>query len=128
MMELGHLESLQNTFNGREWCKFTALSNTDATVELNIHIQDDLSWFAGHFPEQPVLPGVVQTHWACELAQHLFVLKGIQKVSNLKFKTMILPNTQCVLKMTFNAEKKSVSFVFANEETTFSTGSLVFSA
>ena len=126
-MDLRDLKSLQNTFKGNEWCEFLELSKTDKSARIDVHVQDDLAWFSGHFPEQPVLPGVVQTHWACELSQHLFLMKGIQKVNNLKFKTMIFPNTRLVLNMTLNIEKKSVSFAFENNETTFSTGSLVFS-
>ena len=58
------LEKLQSDFDNKQWCHFNALENTHDQVSIDIHIQSDLSWFVGHFPQQPVLPGVVQTHWA----------------------------------------------------------------
>jgi 3-hydroxymyristoyl/3-hydroxydecanoyl-(acyl carrier protein) dehydratase len=127
IVEQATLESIQSTFIGNEWCEFISLSKMHNEFLVDAYISDDLSWFEGHFPDQPVLPGVVQTHWACELAQHLFMLEGVKKVNNLKFKTMILPNTHLSLNMKFNDEKKSVSFVFKSKDATFSTGSFVFS-
>jgi len=97
-----------------------------AVGELSLLIPSDLSWFVGHFPEQPVLPGVVQTHWACELAQHFFLIKDLRKVKNLKFKTMVLPNISLDLELKFNDQKNTVSFEYKNQEESFSTAILQF--
>jgi len=121
------LESLRSTFTGNEWCDIRAFLKTEQNAVVDLFIQQELSWFVGHFPEQPVLPGVVQTHWACEFAQHIFALKGLKKVSNLKFKTMVLPDTELTLKISFNQAKNVVAFSYQNDNETFSTGSLLFS-
>lgn len=122
------LEDLQSSFFGDEWCEFKALLKAEKSVDMDIYVQAELSWFAGHFPEQPVLPGVVQTHWACELAKHMFELKGLKKVNNVKFKTMVLPGTHLTLHMIFNDTKNSVAFTYKNDSETYSTGSLLFTA
>ena len=122
------LNNLRNSFMGDEWCEFKTLLKVKESVEIEAYIQQNLSWFAGHFPGQPVLPGVVQTHWACELAQHLFELKGLKKVNNLKFKTMILPETHLRLNLTFNVVKNSITFTYKNDDLIYSNGSLLFTA
>lgn len=126
-MEDCDVESLKGSFVGNEWCEFESLVITDESIKVGVYIQKSLSWFEGHFPNQPVLPGVVQTHWACELAQHVFARKGLKKVNNLKFKTMILPETYLTLNLSFNSVKNSVSFSYTHDNDTFSTGSLLFS-
>jgi len=120
------LEELRLLFNDEQWCQFQAFKVTDNSVTLNLYIQPQLSWFVGHFPEQPVLPGVVQTHWACELAQHFFSVTEVEKVNNVKFLTMILPETELTLSLSLNAEKKTVAFSYKNEQETFSQGSFRF--
>ncbi len=122
------IESLQNSFFGDDWCELKTVFQAKESVDIEVYIQQELSWFAGHFPNQPVLPGVVQTHWACELAKHIFSLEGLKKVSNVKFKTMILPDTHLALNMTFNADKNSVAFTYKDDSLTYSTGSLLFTA
>ena len=65
-------------------------SEQKAAIELDII--SGLAWFPGHFPGQPVLPGVVQLHWAAEIAAILFGLEGPpRQVKRLKFSNVIVP-------------------------------------
>lgn len=118
-----------------EWPSLLGYSAIDHTenadekivnVEIQFHVPAELSWFVGHFPEQPVLPGVVQTHWAGELSRALFPVGDFQQVNGLKFKSMILPDANVTLSLVFKAEKNSVAFRFENSSEVFTTGSLLF--
>lgn len=39
---------------------------TDDTLEAQIYVPNDSVWFAGHFPGEPILPGIALVHLACE--------------------------------------------------------------
>jgi len=72
----------------------------DGMHRLLLEISPALSWFKGHFPEQPILAGVVQLNWAGLLTQHLF---GFEKtpasVARLKFQHVVLPPAVLELKL-----------------------------
>lgn len=44
----------------------------DDTAEVAIALPADHPAFAGHFPDRPILPGVVQLDWAVRLAARSF--------------------------------------------------------
>lgn len=130
-------KTLWASFNQNEWpslLDYSVIENADEQIinaEIQFHVSPELSWFAGHFPEQPVLPGVVQTHWAGELSVALFPVGEFQQVNGLKFKSMILPSADVTLSLLFKAEKKSVAFCYENSQSEksseiFTTGSLLF--
>ena len=135
-------KTLWASFGQNEWptlLDYSTAMNADTetiSVEIKCHVPADLSWFAGHFPEQPVLPGVVQTHWAGELSAVLFPVGDFQQVNGLKFKSMILPDTHVILSLVFKAEKSNVAFRYESvlsehshsksSSEVFTTGSLLF--
>jgi ApeI dehydratase len=62
------------------------------TLRLLLDIDADLEWFRGHFPDNPVLPGVVQLHWAIGVAQTCFgYLDTPNEILRLKFKSIVTP-------------------------------------
>lgn len=72
-------------------------SNTVFEVQFDIHH----SIFQGHFPNQPVVPGVCLTHMCKELAEKVLDKKlNLQKGDNLKFLNFIDPNQHPRVKVT----------------------------
>ncbi len=121
------LTQLQAAFAGREWPDFSQLQAADDGYHLHLRVQADNRWLEGHFPGQPVLAGVVQTHWAAELSRALFPLgEGFQRIDNLKFQSVILPNQSLVLRLIHQPESRAVKFSYASASETFSEGKLVF--
>ncbi len=119
-----------------KWPTFLNIEQPSTSVETSVdensyeivcEIPASLSWFKGHFPDQPVLPGVVQVNWANDLAQQLFSIKDFRGINSLKFNTMVLPETQVTLSLIFNPERHSVKFSYNSNGTLFSSGILIFS-
>ena len=107
----------------------TETVRADSNVfETVCEIPAKLSYFAGHFPEQAVLPGVVQVNWANNLATQLFNVEEFRGVNSLKFNTMILPEAKVTLSLTLNPEKHTVKFSYKSDGTLFSSGVLVFAS
>ncbi len=123
------IDALKALFKAQEGPDITSANVTDVTAEINLNVDEHLSWFDGHFPDHKVLPGVVQIDWAGKLAKALFFRDSrFLQLTNIKFKSMVMPGTAMCLTLSFNAVKGSVTFQFSNETDSFSTGSFKFSA
>lgn len=123
------IEELSQCFPKAQWPLFEDLNNNENQVELLLNIHPEIHWFEGHFPNQPVLAGVVQTHWAGELAKHFFATgENFCRIDNLKFQSVILPNMYLTLTLEYLPEKNSVKFQYRNDERSYSEGKIVFAS
>lgn len=83
-------------------------------------------YLQGHFPQAPILPGVVQLDWAIQLAaQHWGTAESVQTVEVLKFNDMILPGTQVTLELERKRDN-CVVFRYHHNEQAFSSGRLIY--
>ena len=96
----------------------------DAAVFL-LHVDPDTAWFAGHFPGQPVLPGVVQIDWAITLAKNIGIdeaaFSGIPRV---KFSSLVLPDA--VLRLSLEKTVAGLRFRYESNQGVHSQGSVGF--
>lgn len=114
-------------FNACEGPTVKTVQASADKAHLTLHVDPQLAWFEGHFPEQKVLPGVVQIDWAGKIAKALFVQDyAFKQLTNIKFKTMVMPDTTLDLELAFNAEKGALKFHFFNQSESFSMGSFKF--
>ncbi|PKH07074.1 hypothetical protein [Moritella sp. Urea-trap-13] len=101
---------------------------------LTLHIPTDLDYFKGHFDQAPILAGVVQLHWAAELAQQYLDIAptDVMGIQVLKFQEMILPGHEVVLTLTKKSTEKvlfSYQSTMANGDVkSHSSGRLIFAA
>lgn len=67
-------------------------------AEFEFRLQPELKWFEGHFPDQPILPGVAQLHIAALLAERVW---GIDfpghDMSRVKFRRIMQPEERVTL-------------------------------
>lgn len=102
-------------------------------VDAQLLVAPDLAGFAGHFPDFPILPGVVQLDWAVHYAQEFLLLdEPVVRVERLKFTCPISPNTSLQLSLIYDAVRDSVDFRFYRQldgarELLFSQGRLIYS-
>ena len=101
----------------------------DNTVHIQLRVQPELSWFVGHFPEQPLLPGVVQTTWAIEFGRRYLPLPAqFRYLNNMKFMRFILPDTQLELRLQFVPAKSELHFEYRDGTAVCASGRIGFGA
>ncbi|HET7922451.1 MAG TPA: thioester dehydrase [Gammaproteobacteria bacterium] len=100
----------------------------DATYsELDIAVRADNPWFEGHFPGQPILPGVVQIGWAVHFACALHGSSPeVRTLEQIKFRRPILPGAELCLRLTPQPDTGKLRFEYRDAAGSFSSGTLVF--
>lgn len=84
--------------------------------------------FQGHFPENPILPGVIQVDWAVRLGTEAFgPLGAFSGMHNLKFMGLVRPGESLTLFLTFDATAGKLSFRYEGETERKSMGTIHFS-
>lgn len=91
-------------------------------------VDPQLEYFTGHFPGQPILPGVVQLDWSLKLAaqqwpaaMHETNFSGAQ---NLKFKSPIVPAE--LLQLVLSQQQGKLDFIFSTPTEVRSQGTLLY--
>ena len=96
-------------------------------AELEIRVPSDLMYLQGHFPDEPVLPGVVQVHWAIEFASQRFDLKpDFKAIEGLKFHRIIEPETSIRLVIEYDEAASKLRFSYTSGDDTCSQGRVLF--
>jgi 3-hydroxymyristoyl/3-hydroxydecanoyl-(acyl carrier protein) dehydratase len=129
MTDPSFLASLRNRLASSHWPRIDQINTSDQQFLLDLYIDSDMHWLEGHFPGQPVVAGVVQTHWAAELAKQLFNTGDeFVRIDNLKFQQVILSeqSLQLTLERSEATESCAVKFRYSRDEIIFSEGKLVF--
>lgn len=97
------------------------------SLVLDLHVPPALVHFAGHFPELPILPGVVQVDWAIRYAREHLALSGrFSSLETLKFLALVLPDTRLQLSLKWNAQIQRLDFAYSNSQRNFSSGRIFF--
>lgn len=121
------IDDLRQAFDSAEWPHFLGLDAVPNGYALTLDIHAGIRWFEGHFPQQPVLAGIVQTHWATELGKFLFPLGDkFVRIDNLKFQTVVLPGQQLSLRLEHLPDSGALKFRYVQDELSFSEGRCVF--
>lgn len=101
----------------------------DGVWTLELYVPPDLIYFPGHFPEAPVLPGVVQVAWALALAaQRLGTPPRCRVMEALKFQRLLRPGDRVELVLRHDKARNKLHFSYRHGDTAYSSGRLAWSA
>lgn len=85
-------------------------------AEFEMRLQPELKWFEGHFPGQPILPGVAQLHIASVLGERIW---GIafpgHDMSRVKFRRVMQPEERVSLSLTRKDLRLDFQYVSGGE-------------
>jgi 3-hydroxymyristoyl/3-hydroxydecanoyl-(acyl carrier protein) dehydratase len=108
--------------------EITAERHAPGHAEYDLRLQPELFPFAGHFPGLPILPGVVQVHWAIRLGERDFVWPGpFLALEQLKFLAVVRPEDRLMLTLDWDAGQQRLRFDYRAGKTRYSRGEVVFS-
>ena len=94
-------------------------------ASYTLFVPKDLSFFRGHFPDYPIVPGVSQIDWAVYYSQRdLRLNSNISSMENIKFKRPIGPDFTLSLRLSLLPGDNGISFHFFDEQGSFSSGKL----
>jgi 3-hydroxymyristoyl/3-hydroxydecanoyl-(acyl carrier protein) dehydratase len=104
-----------------------ALERAADHLNLRLVIPDTNPYFDGHFPECPVLPGVVQVGWAIEFARlHIPFAARFHSLAAVKFMRVIQPNANVTLRLAADATRRELSFEYLISGEPCSSGRVLF--
>jgi hypothetical protein len=102
---------------------------TAETFDGIMFIDPSLPVFAGHFPDNPILPGIVQIDWAVTAAQEAFEQtpeNRFRGMSQIKFKAPVPPGSW--LRLTLSLAAGHVDFAYADGSSSRTQGRLQYDA
>ena len=98
-----------------------------AHAELELDVEPDLAAFEGHFPETPVLPGVILLDWVMRLANDAFGLQtACRQMEALKFHHVVQPGARLHLDLRWQAASGVLEFRYRDGERAHASGRLRF--
>jgi 3-hydroxymyristoyl/3-hydroxydecanoyl-(acyl carrier protein) dehydratase len=94
---------------------------------LEVNCPSNLLYFDGHFPGQPILPGVVQLDWVIRFGRECFELPSeFCAVHALKFRRVIPPDMPFILALDYRPTKATLDFKILSDLGTHASGRVLF--
>lgn len=93
------------------------------TLTLQLRLDHELVWFAGHFPGAPLLPGVAQLHLAIGYACEQWAIEErFSGLEMLKFQRPLQPGVEVTLQLSWQAESRKLQFCYLKDGEAASSG------
>jgi 3-hydroxymyristoyl/3-hydroxydecanoyl-(acyl carrier protein) dehydratase len=94
-------------------------------VELELLIPENLAYLEGHFPDLPIVPGVVLIDWVTELAvRHLALPVDAAQTFAVKFRQVMRPGELVTLSLRYEPVRRQLGFAYRNDSRPLATGTI----
>jgi acyl-CoA synthetase (AMP-forming)/AMP-acid ligase II/3-hydroxymyristoyl/3-hydroxydecanoyl-(acyl carrier protein) dehydratase len=123
------LDRLQALFEKEpvKWPEILQQGLIDDQLSIECRVLPELIYFDGHFPDNPILPGIVQTHWAEVYGRQLLQVQGeFVCLEAVKFQQVIPPGCHITLTLKYDALKNKLSFRYESKRGVHSSGRICF--
>jgi len=122
-------ESLLRARFDRRIPEFRVLQQEAARCVAELWVSPTAPFFNGHFPNQPILPGVAQIEWLVWLARELMgVDAGFAGLDAAKFRRVILPGGRLRVTLVNDVTRHSTSYQIDCAEQLCASGRIRWSA
>ncbi|WKS99407.1 hypothetical protein [Gallibacterium salpingitidis] len=103
--------------------KYQVITQSDTTFTLCCHFSNDYPYFAGHFPNFPILAGVVQLGLVHQFVQK-FLSISLSKatIRQIKYQRIVPSNSTLHLQVDYMPEKKRLDFKWLQKDECMSSG------
>jgi 3-hydroxymyristoyl/3-hydroxydecanoyl-(acyl carrier protein) dehydratase len=93
-------------------------SSEDREIRANIQVPAESPWFDGHFPGEPVLPGLAQISMVFDIIQQASEGQwSVSSVSRVRFKRIVRPEDRLeVIAAPLKKEADGFSFSIQNKK------------
>ncbi len=113
-----------------EWHSISDYNITSSgTISAETAVKDVSPWFHGHFPNDPVLPGVAELTMVYDLIKKYEKKKGndinISSMRRIKFRKIIKPNEKLSIAIQKNEKDQSFSFEIKSDNEIACTGVII---
>lgn len=96
-------------------------------VRFDLELEPDHLAFQGHFPGNPILPGVIQVDWAVRLGMEAYGdLGSFCGIHNLKFMEITRPGEPLALTLSWDGAAGKLAFHYEGQKGRKSSGTLLF--
>ena len=100
---------------------------TEITVKTSVTITEDNQWFVGHFPENPILPGIAQLQHVVELvSEKCDADLQLTRFSRVKFRKIIKPGDLPNIEVTATDKKNQYIFQIMSDNEDVCSGRMSF--
>jgi hypothetical protein len=122
-----HVSTMQALFEGPRLPEVLTEVPFESGCTLRLLVDASSPYFEGHFPETPILPGVVLLQWAEALAQTYLGLSGdFAGMKGVKFKEVVTPGQELVLDLEIDLDKGALVFSYSSDRGQHSLGRLLY--
>lgn len=91
---------------------------TEKRLRLTLEIDSEAVVFRGHFPGQPILPGVAQIDWAVRMSRHYFSDIGVfSDMERIKFHRIVQPPARLHLCLDWQGARDRLLFEYRQAAT-----------